>query len=149
MADRMGGIAAAAGLLVAVLGLAAVAQHRRRKKVRKGSSYYQWQTTKDLIPPLPEEVTKLLESCALCYLSTSSQGAPHLSLMNFTYSKEHELVILSTRRNTRKFNDLLKSPKIALLVHDFDELTSSGSPTKSSITLYGRAKAVEGEFAEK
>jgi hypothetical protein len=40
-----------------------------------------------LRPPLPEEVLNLLRMSRLCNLCTTSEdGIPHLSLMNFTYS---------------------------------------------------------------
>jgi len=41
--------------------------------------------TDEIRPPFPAAVVALLRSSALCYLSTIAEGAPHLSLMNFTY----------------------------------------------------------------
>ena len=44
----------------------------------------------ELRPPFPDEVVQLLRSSVLCYLSTLADGAPHLSLMNFTYCRGRE-----------------------------------------------------------
>jgi uncharacterized pyridoxamine 5'-phosphate oxidase family protein len=53
------------------------------------------------------------------YIIIQADGNPHLSLMNFTYSRPDEVIILSTRRNTKKFFQIVDNPKVAILVHDF------------------------------
>ena len=58
----------------------------------------------------------------LCFLATQNDGEPHLSLMNFTYYQEEEIIILCTRRNTKKFTQILNNPKVAVLIHDFPHL---------------------------
>lgn len=99
----------------------------------------------DCFPPLPQEVVNLLRYqyipifdlqyitimksivsivifrriSRLCFLATQSNGEPHLSLMNFTYVQEEEVIVLSTRRNTKKFEQITESPKVAVLIHDF------------------------------
>ena len=73
----------------------------------------------ELRPPFPDEVVQLLRSSVLCYLSTLADGAPHLSLMNFTYCPADEKIIMSTRRDTTKYRALLKNKRVAVLIHDF------------------------------
>ena len=54
-------------------------------------------------PPLPTDVVRLLKASRLCPLGTQSEsGEPHLSLMNFTYYQEDEVVIFGTSRTTSK-----------------------------------------------
>ena len=74
-----------------------------------------------IIPPLPSVVQSLLSSAHLAYLSTSdiSNESSHLSLMRFTYIPGEEVIIMSTRRDTKKFDLLEKQQGVALLVHDF------------------------------
>jgi hypothetical protein len=74
---------------------------------------------------------------------------------------------MSTRRNTKKFEALIKNPKVAILIHDFDckrsesesqTSTSSSSPTTPttpaaspgtfSVTVYGEVLVASGERAE-
>lgn len=117
-------------------------------------------STDEIRPPFPPPVVALLRSCALCYLSTVSEGSPHLSLMNFTYVQSEEKIVMSTRRDTTKFTALLSLPRVALLLHDFPDQHSTreqadaagqagGTQGKTfSITLYGSVteeKGAEGE----
>ena len=76
-------------------------------------------------PPLPFHVVRLLEASQLCFLSTSHNNDPHLSLMNFTYYQKDELVIMCTKRDTKKFRQIIKSNTVALLIHDFPRAFAS------------------------
>ena len=51
----------------------------------------------------------------------AERAQPHLSLMNFTYFKQEELIIMTTRRDTRKLTNLITNRQIALLLHDFPQ----------------------------
>ncbi|CAM9870369.1 unnamed protein product, partial [Choristocarpus tenellus] len=102
----------------------------------------------DIRPPLPSEVVRLLESSCLCFLSTFSDNHPHLSLMNFTYVARDEVIVLSTRRDTKKFKLVEQAPNVAILVHDFSSVranpqgggTSPGGGARTlTITLNGPA----------
>jgi len=78
-------------------------------------------------PPFPPELTQLLCKTSLCYLATQLPqeknllGYPHLSLMSFTYWKEEEVLIMTSRRNTQKLENLLRHPSVSVLVHDFPQ----------------------------
>jgi len=41
--------------------------------------------------------------------------------MSFTYFKEEEVLIMTSRRNTQKLENLLRHPSVAVLVHDFPQ----------------------------
>ena len=112
----------------------------------------------EIRPPFPPSVVALLRSSALCYLSTVADGTPHLSLMNFTYCQEEEKIVMSTRRDTKKFAALLSLPRVALLLHDFPDQHSNhredaeqeGSYGRTySITLYGGVTEEQGAEAER
>lgn len=88
------------------------------------------------LPPLPDSIVSLLRyfifhhcsfSChtqasnqlfcsasRLCFLATQCDGEPHLSLMNFTYHQQGEVIILCTRRNTKKFAQIMKNTKVCV-----------------------------------
>lgn len=111
-------------------------------------------------PPLPFHVVRLLEASQLCFLSTSHNNDPHLSLMNFTYYQPDEVIILCTKRETKKFRQIIKSNTVALLIHDFphlkldEDVKSGGRPrTESgktySITLNGTCEVTTGPYAKK
>ena len=78
-------------------------------------------------PPLPESIVKLLQASRLCFLATQADGDPHLSLMNFTYYQAEELIIMCTRRATKKYEQMLSSRSVAILIHDFPHLAESGN----------------------
>ncbi|CAN0216954.1 unnamed protein product [Scytosiphon promiscuus] len=101
----------------------------------------------DMTPPLPDDVVRLLQASRLCFLSTFSDDHPHLSLMNFTYYPgkrisllSDEVIILSTRRDTKKYKLLQTGRNVAILVHEFPEIT---------ITLNGEGTIQQGENAER
>lgn len=106
-----------------------------------------------LRPPLDERVARMLESTSLCYLSTFSldsagEPSPHLSLMRFTYVRGEEVVLVSTKRRTKKYAQMCNSPSIAILVHDFPEVGRPGTGEAArrpggslSITLSGTVRA--------
>ncbi len=99
-------------------------------------------------PPLPEDIVRLLNASRLCFLGTSESNEPHLSLMNFTYYKEMECIIMGTRRDTKKYEQMLSCPSVAVLIHDFPHLAVNDEHTSSaksegktcSITLNGYVK---------
>lgn len=102
-------------------------------------------------PPLPKTVTDVLNVSKLCHLATAEDGEPHLSLMNFTYHQPDEVIIMSTRRDTKKFILLDANPKVSLLIHDFPHLQSQdegedlGRQT-CSITMNGTAYVSSNEW---
>ena len=108
-----------------------------------------------LRPPFPPIIRNMLSNCSLAYLSTVDKvnSTSHLSLMRFTYLDDGsdglgEIVIMTTRRNTKKFDMLTKQQGVALLIHDFpnpskkdNDATSTASTSTSgiySITLNGK-----------
>ena len=66
----------------------------------------------DFFPPLPPQCVSLLSASRLCHLATQSEGVPHLSLMNFTYCKTEEVIILCTRKATLKFDQIKANPSV-------------------------------------
>jgi hypothetical protein len=78
----------------------------------------------EFAPPLPPAVTSVLDAASLAYLATVEDGLPHLSLMNFSHvTTEPELgpvLVMTTRRDTKKFRALEKTPQVAVLIHDFN-----------------------------
>ena len=120
--------------LFALTAFAVVLQKQRvinkRRKSLSEKSRIPNSYENEYFPPLPDEVVEVLRTSKLCYLATQSDGNPHLSLMNFTYCRKEEVIILSTRRNTKKFYQIVENPKVAVLIHDFP---ADSSPRASLI----------------
>lgn len=87
---------------------------------------------------IPHEILNLLKTQKFCSLATCYQDEPHVSLMNFTYLAEEELIILSSREDTTKVRQIKKNPSVAIL------LFSLGGEGKLplSCTLYGTATVI-------
>jgi len=104
----------------------------------------------EYFPPLPIEVVELLNMSKLCFLATVSGNEPHLSLMNFTYYQPDEVLIFTTRRDTKKFKQIQDCSNVAVLAHDFPHLHLAQDSSKDvisysrkwSITLNGTAKCL-------
>lgn len=90
---------------------------------------------------IPAQLLQLLEREKFCFLATSYENHPHISLMNFTYLPEEKLIILSSRANTTKVKYMKKNPSVALLLYSLD---TEGQPPVSC-TLYGTAQVVNPE----
>lgn len=115
---------------------------------------------KDYKPPLPHPIPQVLTEQCLCFLATSSELSPHLSLMRFSYCKsledpEGEVMIMSTQRNTKKYTILKENKNVALLVHGFEsgqekdgDNYNDEAKSRYSITLNGEVKEEQGELAE-
>jgi general stress protein 26 len=94
-------------------------------------------------PPFPQKIRDMLSKCRLAYLSTvdTEISTSHLSLMRFTYlhdEEDGEVVIMSTNKNTKKFDMLQRQNGVALLVHDF--VADDGGGGMYSITLNGHCR---------
>lgn len=110
--------------------------------------------TVEFRPPLPTRVTDVLARTTLAYLATVEDGAPHLSLMSYTWTDAVDalgpVLVLSTRRATKKFRALTTTPAVAVLVHDYDGVRrggADGAPAgggTASVTLYGDAVVLAG-----
>ena len=83
---------------------------------------------------ITKEITTLLKNNKLCSMATCSDEQPYLSLMNFTYLESENIVILSSRKNSRKYNNIQKNKNISILV-------ASDSPKKSA-TFLGTALTI-------
>lgn len=81
---------------------------------------------------LPDSVTSLLKSKRFLHLATCNDNVPHVSLMNYTYYKKAEnehYIIMSTPKNTDKYNNMLANPQVSILVHDW--LAANKTPEES------------------
>lgn len=90
-------------------------------------------------PPFPTEVVNILNACKLCFLATANQSEPHICTMNFTYCLDEELLILCTRRDTKKYKQIMNSSNVAVLLHDFPHLSNL---TEEATEAHGRTLSI-------
>ena len=86
---------------------------------------------------IPNYIKAVLEDKELCTMATCWENKPYLSLMTFTYVEAENKIILTTKRDSKKFFNIEKNKNISLLLFsEADEL---------SITFLGTATPVTGE----
>jgi len=84
---------------------------------------------------IPKDIIELIENENLCAMATCLENKPYLSLMNFTYLKHENKIILSSRKNSRKYSNIQKNKNISLLI--------SSSSNKQSATFLGTAVTID------
>jgi hypothetical protein len=101
--------------------------------------------------PSEMKLTTLMLMQTQLHLATCSDLVPHVSLMNYTYLPstpfdQYPTIIMTTNPASKKTLNLIKNPRVSLLVHDWvshrpptraPDLTREGSPppqaTRSSL----------------
>lgn len=63
--------------------------------------------------------------------------------MNFSYYVPEDAIIFCTRRDTKKFTQIVKRPGVAVLIHDFPHLQDANDQNHGkswSVTLNGKCE---------
>ena len=89
---------------------------------------------------IPNYIKSILNDHELCTMATCWQNKPYLSLMTYTYIESENIIVLTTKKDSKKFFNIEKNKNISLLLFsETDEL---------SITFLGTATLVTGEKEE-
>jgi general stress protein 26 len=97
----------------------------------------------DLSAGLKQKIKSLLEEQCLGVLSTKDfDGHPYASLIAYAGNPDHSELYFATPRATRKFDNLVLDPRVALLINN-----SVNSPADfheaMAVTILGIARLVE------
>lgn len=65
-----------------------------------------------------KQIKRLFRSQSFAVLSTQQNGQPYANLVAFTSDDDLKQIIFLTPNNTRKYENLTKNPKVAVLVND-------------------------------
>ncbi|MBM4286465.1 MAG: pyridoxamine 5'-phosphate oxidase family protein [Deltaproteobacteria bacterium] len=79
-------------------------------------------------------------------LATTEEGQPFLSLMAFAAAPELSYIVLATRRGSRKFQNLLKDRRVALLI---DNRTNERADDVRAIAVTILGQAAEADAGER
>ncbi|MFP4391874.1 MAG: pyridoxamine 5'-phosphate oxidase family protein [Desulfohalobiaceae bacterium] len=71
-----------------------------------------------MLNPLEQQIAELLQVQRFMVLCTQSDKGPYCSLVAFAPSQDLRRIYFCTRRQTRKFQNLLQEPKVSFLVDD-------------------------------
>ena len=92
-----------------------------------------------------EKIGKLFESQRLAVLSTHRDGQPHGSLVAFAATDDLREIVFATTRATRKFGNIEKDPRVALLV---DNRTNDPADLRDAMAVTAVGEATEAGLAE-
>lgn len=88
---------------------------------------------------IPKNIKNLLDNEKLCVMATYLGNKSYLSLMNFTYLEAENKIILSTRKSSKKYNNILLNSEVSLLVYSL--------PDGISATFEGTALTLDDQDA--
>ena len=91
---------------------------------------------------ISEYIKNVLQTCKLAVLATEGEGQPHASLIAITPVAEFRQMLFATYRNTRKFENLLKNGRVAVLIQG-EDTDLSYKQTGYALTAYGHALEVD------
>jgi nitroimidazol reductase NimA-like FMN-containing flavoprotein (pyridoxamine 5'-phosphate oxidase superfamily) len=90
--------------------------------------------------PLRESVRALLSEQGLAVLATDGDSHPHTSLVALAAARDLRTVVFATPVYTRKYDNLLRNPRVALLV---DNRRNLEQDFKDALALTVKGRAVE------
>jgi nitroimidazol reductase NimA-like FMN-containing flavoprotein (pyridoxamine 5'-phosphate oxidase superfamily) len=92
-------------------------------------------------------VTEMLQTNGFGVLATEGDGQPHASLVAVTPIDNFTHLVFATYRNTSKYKNLLKNPKVAILFENRSVL-STIQPDIFVLTAFGYAEEVDSEVSD-
>ena len=63
-----------------------------------------------------EKLENLLQSQRFAVIATQEESIPYTNLVAFIHSKDLKQIIFATSKNTKKYNNIIKNPKISMLI---------------------------------
>lgn len=82
----------------------------------------------------------------LTALATQEPGHPYLSLMAFALTDDLNVLIIATKRETRKYSNMVKTPGVAFLI---DNRSNEKDHFQNTLAVTGIGQAMEIEEIEK
>ena len=93
---------------------------------------------------LINRLKQLFESQKLTVLATQEPDHPYLSLMAFAFTDDLGSLIVATRRETRKYSNLMNRPGVSVLIDNRSNQENVFQNTLA-VTGIGQAEEIEGE----
>lgn len=90
---------------------------------------------------LPDYLREILKSNQVCCLGTLNGDEPYLSLMFFSLVENEDILIMSSRMDSNKINNLKNNPRAAVLISEDNK--------NRAVTLSGSVRIEEGQGTEK
>ena len=95
---------------------------------------------------LLQRLKGLFVSQRLCVLATQGGGQPYGSLVAFAESDDLKHLVFATRRDSRKYSNLVAEPRVALLI---DSRSNRDSDFRDAIAVTAMGDAEESESGDR
>jgi nitroimidazol reductase NimA-like FMN-containing flavoprotein (pyridoxamine 5'-phosphate oxidase superfamily) len=95
-----------------------------------------------------ETMKDIIRKNNLCVLATVSEGAPHCSLMSYVTDETGHEIYLVSRRDTKKYLNMIQNPSVSLLIDNREEKTGQARSNIKALTVKGKFHTIT-EPAEK
>ena len=90
-----------------------------------------------------ERMKALLRDKDLCVLATAAGGVPHCSLMAYVTNEDGTALYMATMKNTTKYANLSKNPRLSLLVDTRDDAAGEKTGATQALTVEGRCEVLD------
>ena len=91
-----------------------------------------------------ETVNSVLSGQRLGVLATTGEEYPYTSLIGFVTTPEMKSIVFATMKQTRKYENILKHPRVSLLVNSSNN-TADDFKDAAAITIMGSCAPTSGE----
>lgn len=89
-------------------------------------------------------LTEVLSNQNLGVLATTGDEYPHTSLVGFIVTEDFKSIVFATLKQTRKYTNLIKNPKVTVLI-DSSKNRTDDFKDAAAVTIFGKASDVTGE----
>jgi uncharacterized pyridoxamine 5'-phosphate oxidase family protein len=89
-----------------------------------------------------DSVQTLLKTAGFAVLATEGAGQPHTSFIAITPLDEGQRLVFATYRATRKFTNLMRNPRVSILMDGRYPDVASGAPDGLILGAVGRVQEI-------
>jgi len=84
-----------------------------------------------------KDIQELIQANKMCVMATVSEGQPHCSLMTYVTDDNCREIYMATRRETKKYRNLIANPSVSLLVDSRQDTRVGPSAQTRALTISG------------
>jgi len=89
------------------------------------------------------KIKDIIKKNDLCVLATVSEGIPHCSLMTYVSDEDGHEIYMVSRRDSRKFMNLMNNPFVSLLIDTREIKIGQERENLKALTIRGEFQPIE------
>lgn len=84
-----------------------------------------------------KDIRELIQANKICVMATAGEGEPHCSLMSYATDDNCREIYMATRKDTKKYRNLIANPSVSILVDSRQDAGASPSAQIKALTISG------------